>query len=131
MIAGYTLPGIAAKLGLHPVHGFPCLWMNDRIILFFYVDDIIILYHPDYLEDFEKLEQQLVKLYGLCQMGNVKWFLGICVERLLASRQLYLIQDSFIVKVCTEFNLICTDSKYPSTPLATTSRLLSCQPTMS
>jgi hypothetical protein len=86
------------KLGLHPVQGFPCLWMNNRIILFFYVDDIIILYHPDYKKDFEKLEQQLVKLYGLRQMGNIKWFLGIQVERVLASRQLYLIQDSFIAK---------------------------------
>jgi hypothetical protein len=105
------------KLGLHPVQGFPCLWMNNRIILFFYVDNIIILYHPDYKKDFEKLEQQLVKLYDLRQMGNVKWFLGIRVERVLASRQLYLIQDSFIAKVCTEFGLLRADGKYPSTTL--------------
>jgi hypothetical protein len=39
--------------------------MNNRIILFFYVDDIIILYHPDYKEYFEKLKQQLIKLYNL------------------------------------------------------------------
>jgi hypothetical protein len=112
------------KLGLHPIQGFPCLWMNDRIIFFFYVDDIIILYHPDYQEGFEKLEQQLIKLYNLRQMGNVKWFLGIRVERVLANRQLYLVQDSFIVKVCTEFDLISADGKYPSTPLSSTSRLL-------
>jgi hypothetical protein len=31
-------------------------------------------------------------------MGNVKWFLGIRVERVLASRQLYLVQDAFINK---------------------------------
>jgi hypothetical protein len=60
--------------------------MNDRVILFFYVDDIIILYRPDYQNEFEKFEQQLVKLYDLRQIGNVKWFLGIRVERLLASR---------------------------------------------
>ncbi|KAF7573996.1 hypothetical protein PtrM4_056190 [Pyrenophora tritici-repentis] len=112
------------KLGLHPVQGFPCLWMNDRIILFFYVDDIIILYHSDYQEDFEKLERQLIKLYSLRQMGIVKWFLGIRVERVLASRQLYLVQDAFINKVCTEFDLIRSDGRYPSTPLSSTSRLL-------
>ncbi|KAK1913006.1 hypothetical protein P3342_004942 [Pyrenophora teres f. teres] len=67
--------------------------------------------------DFDKLEQQLIKLYGLRQIGNIKWFLGIRVERVLSSQQLYLIQDSFIVKVCTEFNLIRADGKYPSTPL--------------
>ncbi|KAI1671836.1 Reverse transcriptase family protein [Pyrenophora tritici-repentis] len=78
----------------------------------------------DYHMDFDKLEQQLIKLYGLRQIGNIKWFLGIRVERVLSSQQLYLIQDSFIVKVCTEFNLIRADGKYPSTPLSTTSRLL-------
>jgi hypothetical protein len=46
--------------------------MNDRVILFFYVDDIIILYHPDYQEDFKKLERQLIKLYNLCQISEVK-----------------------------------------------------------
>jgi hypothetical protein len=112
------------KLGLHPVQGFPCLWMNERIILFFYVDDIIMLYHPDYQDEFEKLEQQLVKLYNLRQIGDVKWFLGIRVERLLASCQLYLLQDAFINKVCTEFGLIRADGKYPSTPLSSTSRLV-------
>jgi hypothetical protein len=60
------------KLGLHPVQGFPCLWINNRVILFFYVDDIIILYHQDYQEDFKKLEQQLIKLYNLRQIGNIK-----------------------------------------------------------
>jgi hypothetical protein len=111
------------KLGLHPVQGFPCLWMNNRVILFFYIDDIIILYHPDYQEDFKRLEQQLVKLYNLRQIGDVKWFLSIRVERVLASRQLYLVQDAFINKVCTEFNLVRADSRYPSTPLSSASRL--------
>jgi hypothetical protein len=97
--------------------------MNSRVILFFYVDDIIILYHPNYQEDFKKLEQQLVKLYNLRQIGDIKWFLGIQVERVLASRQLYLVQDAFINKVCTEFDLIRTDSRYLSTPLSSTSNL--------
>jgi hypothetical protein len=57
-------------------------------------------------------------------MGNAKWFLGIRFERVLASRQLYLVQDTFINKVCTEFDLIRADGKYPSTPLSSTSRLL-------
>jgi hypothetical protein len=97
--------------------------MNTRIILFFYVDDIIILYHPNYQDNFKQLKEQLIKLYNLRQIGEVKWFLGIRVERVLASRQLYLVQDAFINKVCTEFDLISANSKYPSTPLSSTSRL--------
>jgi hypothetical protein len=63
------------------------------------MDDIIMLNHPDYQDEFEKLEQQLVKLYNLRQLGSVKWFLGICVERLVAIRQLYLVHGAFITKV--------------------------------
>jgi hypothetical protein len=58
--------------------------MNDQIILFFYVDDIITLYY-------------------LRQIGDIKWFLGIRVEPFLATRQLPLIHDSLMVQVCTEF----------------------------
>jgi hypothetical protein len=96
--------------------------MNKRVILFIYVDGIIILYHNDYQEGFEKLEQQLIKLYNLRQIGDVKWSLGIRVERVLASRQLYLVQDEFINKVCTEFDFISANRRYPSTPLSSTSR---------
>jgi hypothetical protein len=63
-----------------------------------------MLYHPDYQDEFEKLEQQLVKLYNLRQIGDVKWFLGIRVERLLASRQLYLVQDALSTR--SALNLI-------------------------
>jgi hypothetical protein len=57
-------------------------------------------------------------------VGSIKWFLSICVEHLFATHRLYLIQDAFITNVCTEFDLICTDGKYPSTPLSSTSRLV-------
>jgi hypothetical protein len=30
------------------------------------MDNIIMLYHSDYQDEFEKLEQKLVKLYSLC-----------------------------------------------------------------
>jgi hypothetical protein len=34
------------KLSLKPVPGVPCLFTSDRLIVFFYVDDIIVLVHP-------------------------------------------------------------------------------------
>jgi hypothetical protein len=74
------------------------------VILFFYVDNIIMLYYSDYQEEFDQLEQQLVKLCNLRQICNVKWFLGIRVERLLASRQLYLVQDALSTR--SALNLI-------------------------
>jgi hypothetical protein len=37
------------RLGLRPVQDVPCLFTSDQLILFFYVDDIIVLVHPRYL----------------------------------------------------------------------------------
>jgi hypothetical protein len=39
------------KLGLRPVKDVPCLFTNERLIVFFYVDDIVVLVHPDHLDD--------------------------------------------------------------------------------
>lgn len=39
------------RLGLRPVKDVPCLFTNDRLIVFFYVDDIVVLVHPDHLGD--------------------------------------------------------------------------------
>jgi hypothetical protein len=119
----YGLKEAPRLWAIHFQESFRCLWMNNRVILFLYVDDIIILYHPDYQGDFKKLEQQLIKLYNLRQIGDVKWFLNIRVERVLASRQLYLVQDAFIDKVCTKFDFICANGRYLSTPLLSALRI--------
>ena len=37
------------KLGLKPVEGVQCLFTNARLLVFFYVDDIVVLVHPSYL----------------------------------------------------------------------------------
>jgi hypothetical protein len=75
------------KLGLNSVQGFPCLWTNYRVIFSFYVDDIIMLYYSDYQEGFDQLEQQLVKLYNLCQIGtsNGSWVSMLSVSLPAAS----------------------------------------------
>ena len=39
------------KLGLKAVKEVPCLFTNKRLIVFFYVDDIVVLVHPDYIDN--------------------------------------------------------------------------------
>jgi hypothetical protein len=57
------------------------------VIFSFYVDDIIMLYYSDYQEGFDQLEQQLVKLYNLCQIGtsNGSWVSMLSVSLPAAS----------------------------------------------
>jgi len=69
------------KLGLRPVKDVPCLFTNERLIVFFYVDDIVVLVHPDYLDNHRLFERELEAVYDLRKLGELKWFLGIRVLR--------------------------------------------------
>jgi hypothetical protein len=106
------------KLGLRPVKDVPCLFTNERLIVFFYVDDIVVLVHPDYLDNHQQFERRLEAVYELRKLGELKWFLGIRVLRDWTAGKIWLIQDSFIDKVVKKFDLdLKSGGRYPAVPL--------------
>ena len=114
------------NLDLKPIKDVPCLFTNDRLIVFFYVDDIDVLVHPDHLGYHQKFESRLEAVYDLRKLGELKWFLGIRVLRDLAARTIWLIQDSFIDKVVNKFDLDQkSGGRYPAVPLVENSLPLS------
>jgi hypothetical protein len=106
------------KLGLRPVKDVPCLFTNERLIVFFYVDDIVVLVHPDHLDDHQRFEKGLEAVYDLRKLGELKWFLGIRVLRDWTAGTIWLIQDSFIEKIVNKFDLDQkSGGRYPAVPL--------------
>ena len=106
------------KLGLRPVKDVPCLFTNERLIVFFYVDDIVVLVHLDHLDDHRLFERGLEAVYDLRKLGELKWFLGIRVLRDWTAGTIWLIQDSFIEKVVNNFDLDQkSGGRYPAVPL--------------
>lgn len=69
------------NLDLKPIKDVPCLFINDRLIVFFYVDDIVVLVHPDHLGYHQIFERRLEAVYELRKLGELKWFLRIRVLR--------------------------------------------------
>jgi hypothetical protein len=69
------------RLGFKPVLESACLYTNGWIIIFFYVDDIVIMVHPKYYSDFLDFKAKLMAAYEMRDMGELKWFLGIRVMR--------------------------------------------------
>ena len=66
------LTGILTKFGLKPVPGTNCLYTNRRLIVFFYVDDIAVLFPK---KDFLRLEEFKAKLlhqYEIYALGNLQ-----------------------------------------------------------
>jgi len=103
---------------MRPVKDVPCLFTNEKLIVFFYVDDIVVLVHPDHLDDHRQFEKQLQDVYDLRKLGELKWFLGVRVLRDWIAGTIWLIQDSYIDKVVKKFSLDQTSGgKYPAVPL--------------
>lgn len=93
-------------LGLEPIPESQCLFTNGQIIVFFYVDDIVILYHRSHQLEFIQFKQSLLKRYEFKDLGELKWFLGIRIVRDRLAKRLWLCQDSYIEKIASSFNLL-------------------------
>jgi hypothetical protein len=68
---------IIKRLRFKPILECACLYTNRRIIVFFYVDDIIIMVHPKYYSDFLDFKAKLIVAYKIRDIDELKWFLGI------------------------------------------------------
>ncbi|KAJ6103565.1 hypothetical protein N7486_003787 [Penicillium sp. IBT 16267x] len=75
---------VLTKLGLKQIPDEPCLFGKEGIIVFFYVDDIIIANAPDKQQEADDLFHALEKEWPLRDLRDAQWSLGI---RILRDRQ--------------------------------------------
>jgi len=87
------------KLGLQPVPDCPCLFANSTLVVFFYVDDIVVLCHPSNQSAYQEFRTKFLEAFVMREMGELKWFLGIRVLRDRKARKIWLCQDSYITKI--------------------------------
>lgn len=105
------------KLGLKLVKGVPCVYSSDHLIVFFYVDDIVVLIHPSKIYYKEGFEKHLMNEFDIKILGEIKWFLGIRVIRDRQARKLWLLQDLYIDKVTAKYG-INTPEKDSGAPMS-------------
>ena len=101
------------SMGLKQAEDESCLFVNEWLIIFFYVDDVVALYHHKYRDRWEAFKQRLFQQYEFKDMGEIKWFIGIRVIRDRSQRKLWLCQDSYIDRIATRFAARST-SRYRS-----------------
>ena len=106
------------RLGLIPVPDEPCLFVHPTkpILIFFYVDDILLMATKPHLTDLEELATNLANTYEIRRMKEFNQFLNIRIIRDRPNRRLYLSQDQYIDKLVTQFNQ--EYAKLPFTPLS-------------
>jgi hypothetical protein len=108
------------NLSLTQIPNTLCLSANKNLIVFFYVDDIVVLVHPSKLDIFKDFEDKLFNQYKLRPMGQLNWFFSIRFARDISQKSTWLIQNSFIHKVSAKYNLIEGATTLRNFPIANT-----------
>ena len=101
------------ELGLEPLPGVDCIFTNSYMIVFFFVDDICVIYSKRDTSYVDVFESKLFQAYEMKALGEINWFLGIRVTRNREARQLWLCQESYIDKITTRFNIKANGRKSP------------------
>ena len=58
-------------MGLKPVSGEPCLYYNDSLIIFFYIDDIYTIYTKKNQLKLLGFKNALIKKYEIKDLGKL------------------------------------------------------------
>jgi len=98
-----TFANTLRSMGLKQTGDEPCLFVNDWLIIFFFVDDVVALYHRQNRNRWETFKQRLFQSYEFKDLGEIKWFIGIRVIRDRNERKLWLCQDSYIDRIANRF----------------------------
>ena len=93
------------KLELKLIIEEACLFISDELILFFYIDDIVILFLKKNEKVYQKFKKKLMDCYEMREIGKLSWFLGIRVIHNYTQRKIWLCQDSYIKKIAISFHL--------------------------
>lgn len=67
------------ELGLEPLPGVDCIFTNIYIIVFFFIDNICVLFDKRYTLQVDCFEAELFSTYEMTSLGEIDWILGICV----------------------------------------------------
>lgn len=105
------------NLGLEPIPGVDCLFANDSMVVFFFVDDIVVIFDRRHAEKVNEFQAKLFEAYEMRYLGELQWFLGIRIARDRTSQKLWLCQDSYIEKLISKFN-VDISTKAPGAPLS-------------
>lgn len=106
-----------AEFGLNQVSGIECLYTNDHMLVFFFVDDIAVLYDGKFISQVDEFQKKLFARYEMRYIGEIQWFLGIKISRDRYHRVLYLSQESYIDKLTVKFNADIS-KKAPGSPIS-------------
>jgi hypothetical protein len=97
----------------------PCCYIRNGVIIFFYVNDVIIIYRKKSQEAVNQLIKILQKYYNITGGDQAQWFLGMKVLRDRRNRLIWLGQEAYFEKIAK----LATNRKIYQTPMGATKLL--------
>jgi hypothetical protein len=116
------------ELGLALVKDAPCLWKNNKLLVFFYVDNIVVFAKPAHTAALDNFECKLLRRYEIRLLGELSTFCGIQTHRDRSTGSIWLSQPAYINKLCTKYPLPKQFTQPPATPLLLEELLASDEP---
>ena len=100
-----NLRKIFIDLELKQVLEIKCFFINIYILVFFYVNDIIVLYEKKYIKQMKEFQNKFFQIYEIRYIDELQWFLEIHISRNHNQCILTLYQNSYIDKFIIKFNV--------------------------
>jgi hypothetical protein len=105
------------NIGFKSIPHEPCCLSKGGILIFFYVDDLIVAYEKTNQKSVEWTIGKLREKYQLSGGDTLQWFLGIEIIRDRNQRLIWLSQSSFVDKITSHFRI--QGGKPSLTPMTT------------
>jgi hypothetical protein len=110
-------------LGFNYCPDEPCILINNQtgLILFLYVDDILVIAQPECIHLIQNFKLRLNSRYGIKDLSEAISFLNISILRNTRDKKLWISQHGYIEKICTKFGIDDT-GRTATTPLLSSYR---------
>ena len=112
------------KLGYAEIPQEPCIVQKNRVICFFYVDNIVFAYRKDQSEEVKRTIASLSESLTLEDKGKLKWVLGLNVIWNRATQTMWLLQKAYISKIYADLVPTPSEGRLPATPMEPAELLL-------
>ena len=96
---------ILCSLRLKKISEIECLFVNEFMIIFFFVDDIAIIYDRRHVQKVDEFQIDFFQVYEMKYLEEVKWFLNIRITKDRTIRKLSLYQNFYINKLISKFHV--------------------------
>ncbi|KAF5561739.1 integrase catalytic core [Fusarium phyllophilum] len=116
------LASFLKDLGFQHCPDEPCILINNetQLILFLYVDDLLIIAQPEYLQQVNNFKAAIHSKYEIKDLGEAISFLNIRILRDVNAKKLWICQDGYINKLGVKFGI--DQSMRTATPLTSSYR---------